>query len=314
MSQASGFVDPPDIDRELDDEIVRDVVRGQFPQLAVHSVEYLDSGSSYDAYLVDGQLVFRFPRHELAAHDFDRQDRIHALVASAAGASVGIPKIVLWGTPCTRFPHRFAAHKLIPGVAAWDTSVPETPELADDLGCALTRIHAIPSSAAERIGVGEASETLRGLLDEWQQRSNELQQMVRHVPEIEELAPEACTWLRAGPVVPNDYRGVPRFVHSDFVPRHIIVSPTTGRLSGIIDWEPGLGDPAQDFSYLLFCRGWSFLQRTMAAYELPVDPAFRERTIFLARIRALLWLANAIRNRWDTKPFLGILRNTFATE
>jgi hypothetical protein len=52
----------------------------------------------------------------------------------------------------------------------------------------------------------------------------------------------------------------------------------------------------------------------MAAYELPVDPAFRERTIFLARIRALLWLANAIRNRWDTKPFLGILRNTFATE
>jgi aminoglycoside phosphotransferase (APT) family kinase protein len=89
---------------------------------------------------------------------------------------------------------------LIPGVAAWDTSVPETPELADELGCALTRIHAIPSSAAERIGVGEASETLRGLLDEWQQRSNELQQMVRHVPEIEELALEACTWLRAGPV------------------------------------------------------------------------------------------------------------------
>lgn len=85
-------------------------------------------------------------------------------------------------------------------------------------------------------------------------------------------------------------------------------------LSGIIDWEPGLGDPAQDFSYLLFCRGWSFLQRTMAAYELPVDPAFRERTVFLARIRALLWLAHPIRNGWDTKPFLGILRNTFATE
>ena len=97
MSQASGFVDPPEIDRELNADIVRDLVRSRFPQLAVRSVEYLGSGSSYDAYLVDGRLVFRFPRHKLAAHDFDRQDRIHALVASAAGASVGIPKIVLWG-------------------------------------------------------------------------------------------------------------------------------------------------------------------------------------------------------------------------
>src|SRR4030095_14430075 len=107
MSQASGSVDPPEIDRELNDEIVRDLVRSQFPQLAVHSVEYLDSGWQYDAYLVDGQLVFRFPRHELGAQDFDRQDRIHALVASAAGAFVAIPNIVLWGTPSTRFPHRF---------------------------------------------------------------------------------------------------------------------------------------------------------------------------------------------------------------
>lgn len=297
--------DGPEIDRELNDDIVRDLVRSQFPHLAVHSVEYLDSGWQYDAYLVDDQLVFRFPRHE--AHDFDQDDRILALVGSAAGAFVGIPRIVLWGAPSARFPHRFAAHKLIPGVAAWDTSVPDTLELADDIGRALTRIHAIPSSAAERIGVGEASETARGLLDE-------LQQTVRDVPGLEELAPEACAWFRARPVVPNDYRGVPRFLHNDFVPRHIIVSRTTGRLSGIIDWSPGLGDPAQDFSFLLFCRRWSFLQRTMAAYELPVDPAFRERTIFLARIRALLWLANSIRNRWDTKPFLGILRNTFATE
>ena len=47
-----------------------------------------------------------------------------------------------------------------------------------------------------------------------------------------------------------------------------------------------------------------------SSHDLPFTPL----TIFLGRIRALLWLANSIRNRWDTEPFLGILRNTFTTE
>ena len=304
MSQASGSAEEPEVVRE---DVVRDVVREQFPQLAVRSVEYLESGWLYDAYLVDHELVFRFPRYAVGAQDFDRQDRVHALVASAVGDSVGIPKIILWGAPSTRFPHRFAAHTLIPGVAAWHTSAGETPELARDLGCALTRIHAIPASAAEKIGVGKGGEGSRKLLEEYQVKA-------RDVPEIEELAPDACAWLREHRAVPNDYPGMPRFIHNDLVPRHIIVNPATGRLSGIIDWNPALGDPAEDFSWLLFCRGLSFLDRAISAYGLPVDPAFRERTVFLARIRALVWLEGAIGKPWDIQVFLEILRKTFATE
>lgn len=301
-----GFFDPPPSDRELNDDIVRDVVRDQFPPLAVQSVEYLGSGWENDAYLVNHHLVLRFPRYADVARGFEREDRLLTLVAAAAGASVGIPRITLWGKPSARFPHPFVGHDLIPGVAADDPSVPWAPELADDLGRALTRIHSIPAALADDVDVVHVAVSCREPLDE-------LRRQMHLVPEIGDIAPRGCAWLDAGPVVPADYVGPPRFIHNDFSADHIIVSRTTGRLSGIIDWsDAALGDPAQDFSYLLLCRGWSFLQRALDAYGLPLDAAFSERSIFLARVRALGWLADAIKRRGSTTPSLEIVRRVFA--
>src|SRR5947207_12549112 len=127
-SHAAAFAERQEYDPELHLDIVRDVVREQFPQFAVRSVEHLGSGWACDAYLVDDAMVFKFPRHAAAERDLNRIDRIQTLVASAAGTDVGIPRITLWGTPSARFPHRFVGHRLIRGVAMW--SVPETPELA----------------------------------------------------------------------------------------------------------------------------------------------------------------------------------------
>jgi aminoglycoside phosphotransferase (APT) family kinase protein len=116
-------------------------------------------------------------------------------------------------------------------------------------------------------------------------------------------------------VVPRDHSGAPRFIHNDFSSEHIIISLTTGRLSGIIDWSgAALGDAAQDFAYILLWRGWAFAQRAIGAYALPVDAAFNERTIFFARIRALGWLADAIKRGGSTAPLLDTVRRTFISD
>jgi hypothetical protein len=57
-----------------------------------------------------------------------------------------------------------------------------------------------------------------------------------------------------------------------------------------------------------------FLRRSLAAYELEADAAFAERTIFLARLRALCWLAGAVRQPWDTEGWVKILRTTLGTD
>jgi aminoglycoside phosphotransferase (APT) family kinase protein len=289
IRETSGFVEDDEFDSALSVELVQSVVYEQFPHLADRPVELLESGWSYDAYLVDRTLVFRFPRHAVVADDLPRRERLLALVGSAVGAHVGIPRSVLRGTPSARFPYAFVAHEYIAGEQAWKAAV--TPELAGDIGRALARIHAIQPSAAAAIDVPTLRENLRDLL-------NQTWQGVSQVPAVKSSVPGPYRWLAAGPAVPNDYDGPPRFIHSDLIPRHIIVNRATGRLSGILDWEPVFGDPAFDFSYLPYSGPLSFVRQAVNGYELSGDHALMERTIFLGRIRSLGWMAHAIEDNW----------------
>jgi aminoglycoside phosphotransferase (APT) family kinase protein len=309
MTGAIGFYEPPPIDRELTAEIVRDVVREQFPELAVATVERLGDGWENETYLVAGRVVFRFPRRADGG-GFEWEERVHAFVASVIGHMVGIPRITRWGRPSARFPYPFAGHDVVPGIDANDPRAPRNPALADDIGRVLGRLHATPPEAAAAAGAFIAT-----LADgDWAAALERVRRWVGEVPEIRGHAPGACAWLDAAPPAPDLYRGPPRFIHDDFQMEHVLVSPTTGRLTGIVDWGGGLGDPAADFSYVLLHGGWSFFQRALAAYDLPLDAEFAERTLFSARLGALGWLADAVKRGKSPSRELAIVRRVFELE
>ena len=305
-----GFYEPPPTDRELTAEIVRAVVREQFPELAVASVEPMGEGWEFETFLVDDRVVFRFPRRADGGDGFEWQERLHVLVASVISDIVRIPRITRWGKPCGRFPYRFTGHDLVPGVGANDPSVSMNPELADDIGRVLSRLHAIPADVAAVAGVGTADpndvDLGAALL--------RLRRWVSEVPEIRDHAHDPCMWLDRVPHAPDAYRGMPRLIHGDFQMEHVLVSPTTGRLSGIIDWGPVLCEPAPDFNYVLLHGGWSFFQRAVAAYDLPLDAEFAKRTLFSARLGALAGLADAVKRGRSPSRELAIVQRVFELE
>jgi aminoglycoside phosphotransferase (APT) family kinase protein len=310
MTESIPFYEAPPIDRELTLEIVRDVVGQQFPELAGATVERLGEGWEHETYLVDDRVVFRFPRQAGGGDGFEWEEGLHALVASVIGDLVGIPRITRWGRPSARFPYPFAGHDLIPGVAANDSLAPFNPALADDIGRVLARLHAIPAEAAAAAGAGPADPYKTDLsagLERVRFRVNEL-------PEIRRQLPNRCAWLDSIVRVPDAYGGPPRFIHDDFQPEHVLVSRATGRLSGIIDWGGGLGDPARDFSYVLLLGGWSFFQRALRAYDLPLDVEFVKRTLFSARLGSLDWLGYAIAHGGQTAGNLVTVRRVFELE
>ena len=112
-------------------------------------------------------------------------------------------------------------------------------------------------------------------------------------------------------IVPRDFTDERRFVHGDLHPEHILVDRLTGRLTGIVDWGQGFGDPAHDFEFLLVARGLSFLLGAIRAYTVPVDAQFLWRTVYFARLRALGWLADAIRRGANIETDMAVLRRTF---
>jgi len=309
MTESLGFYVPPPTDRVLTVAMVGDVVREQFPDLAADSVERLGDGWEHETFLVDDRVVFRFPR-QAGGDDFEWEEGLHALVASVIGHMVGVPRITRWGRPSARFPYGFAGHELVPGVPANDPSVRLNPALADDIGRVLARLHAIPADAAVAAGAGPAEMHKADLAAGLEQ----VRRWVGELPEIRGHAPDACTWLDDVPRAPNAYRGPPRFIHDDFQMEHVLVDPTTGRLSGIIDWGGGLGDPVRDFNYVLLHGGWSFFQRAVAAYDLPLDAEFIERTLVSARLGALGWFADAVKRGEHTSRYLAIVQRVFELE
>jgi aminoglycoside phosphotransferase (APT) family kinase protein len=302
------FWEEPPVDRELNAEIVRDVVREQFPELAADTIEPMGEGWEHETYLVDGRVVFQFPRQAGGGDGFEWEERLQALVASFIGDIVGIPRITRVGRPCARFPYPFAGYHVIPGVAANDSSVRLNPALADDIGRVLARLHAIPADVASSLmGTDpEKADLFAGL--------RRVRYWVDHLPEIRRLVPDRCAWLDSIRSVPDVYRGPPRVIHDDFQMEHVLVDPTTGRLTGIIDWGGVLGDPARDFNYVLLHGGWSFFQRALAAYDLPLDAEFTERTLFSARLGALDWLAYTLRRGGNTSRDLATLGRVFELE
>lgn len=304
MLESDAFIlmEPPPADRELNADLVRQVLADQFPSLGLQTVDYLASGWEHDAYLVDERVVLRFPRYREVADGLERDGAILELVSSAVGSAATIPQITLWGSPSKHFPHHFFGHEAIPGVDA-NPLVHPSNDLAADLGVALSRVHAITSVAAASAGVGSAKDdcSIDLLVDQ-----------ATTVGGLRALVPEAFAWLAARPEAPV-FEGSPRFVHNDLQPEHIITDAGSGRLSGVIDWSgAGLGDPTVDFAFLLLLGGRSFLGAALTEYRLPVDDRFVDRVLFRARVRALGWLVHALHVDLDTTRSLTEVCNAFA--
>jgi aminoglycoside 2''-phosphotransferase len=295
---------PPASDRDLTPRIVQAVLREQFPELGHESVVHLGSGWEYDAYLVDEAVVLRFPRYAEVAAGLDRVESILKLVVESVAADLTVPRIILRGEPGAHFPHRFFGHRIIPGVPAISERAPECANLASDLGRALGALHSIPPATAEALGAARQKWTCRSAFDG-------LVALVAEAEGIQDLAPAAVEWLRAGPTVPAEYRGPPRVLHDDLSPDHIIVDASSGRLRGVIDWGLALGDPAQDLTFILPWWGWEFTTRLLESYGQPLDEPFVQRLDFLARVRSLGSLGHSIPDPLGVRNSLRMIGNAF---
>ncbi|MGH7480729.1 MAG: phosphotransferase family protein [Longimicrobiales bacterium] len=274
--------------------------------MEVHSVQHLGSGWERDVFLINDRLVVHFPRYAGVAEGLARHEAILEFVDSSVGRAVTVPRISIWGRASEHFPHAFFGHEVIPGVEADPMDAAAAPELASDLGEALSRIHAIPAASARELGISVD-------LGDCQTAFRDLMRQVDVVNGLEEVVPESCEWLLGPPIIPNGYAGPHRFLHNDLHPEHVIVEPGSGRLAGIIDWSGvALGDPSVDFSFLLLLHGRKFLDRALAAYGLPIDDEFLNRTIFRARVRGLGWLVYALHRQADLARSLREVENTFS--
>jgi aminoglycoside phosphotransferase (APT) family kinase protein len=261
----------PDI--EMSPELALELVREQFPELG-RTIEPFGSGWDNTAYLVDGDLVFRFPRREFAVPFLAREAGVLPKLAPRLPLLIPIPRWV--GVPSPRFPWPFAGYRLIPG-RTLDAATPSSAErraAAPVLAEFLRTLHCIPLDGLDLPpdGLARTDFVRRGPL------------MFERLAGLESagVIADRQPWTRmfegCGPPEPPPH---PVPVHGDLYERHVLVDEAN-RVSGVIDWgDVHAGDPALDLSFL-----YRFFPAEERGDFLRVYGPVDARTARLARLRA----------------------------
>jgi aminoglycoside phosphotransferase (APT) family kinase protein len=302
--------DPWEPDQPLTIERAEALIRASFPSIDSSDLRFLGSGWEFDAYVTSDGWVVRFPRRVEAAGLFDKEGRVHRLVADVLPSDVAIPRVELVAASQPEFPFRFAAHRFIPGVPADDVDDRFLALLARQIGAALGGIHGIPEVAAREAGV-EPDVDDEGGRGWFEKGLRELSTLRRSDPAID----RAAKWVAGVPVSSARFAGPLRFIHQDLSPEHVLVDPATGRLTGILDWTDAiLGDAARDFVFLVAWRGWAFAEEVLRNYPHTVDPGFRDRLRFMARLLTPVWLGYAVARGTEVEKLTAWVHNAYAPD
>lgn len=228
----------------LEPPLALELIQEQFPDLLLSKIRLLGAGWDNTAFVINEDLIFRFPRREIAVSLLETEWCILPKLAARLSLPIPIPK---WrGSPTSRFPWPFVGYKMLSGFTACyaNLSEQERERLAQPIAHFLASLHATPTSiisGCQIPGDNQGRIDWKTLIPKVIKNIEELSllNLVEKRDELESLL-ESLQNLR--PPLSSV------LVHGDFYVRHILVDKTHN-LAGIIDWgDIHVGDPAIDLA------------------------------------------------------------------
>jgi aminoglycoside phosphotransferase (APT) family kinase protein len=272
-----------DAEHALDATAARALLAGQFPDLALDSVQPLGVGFDNTVYLVDDTWVFRFPRREVAVPLMDRELAVLPGLAPRVPLPVPVPELV--GHPADGYPWPFWGARLVPGVELAEARLADDMReaLAGQVGTFLRVLHdpavaqdlggSLPHDPMRRGTPSTRGPMAREALDRLAARGtwDATTDLDRQIDEV----------IAAADPLPAP-TGDPVLVHGDLHLRHLMVG-ADGRATGVIDWgDCCLADPALDLSLAYGAFSGPARAALLTAYGLPVDEERELRARLLA--------------------------------
>lgn len=228
---------PWEAEHEVSPEAARELIESQFPELSPAQVTHFSSGWDNVAYLVNDELMFRFPQRQLGADCMESEIKVLPRIADRL--PLAIPKPEFIGTAASGYPWPFAGYRFLSGRTACsaELSNDQRSAIAERLANFLRELHSVSHDEAIRLG---APPCVIGRLD----LSHRIPRTVERIAAlaesglIDDAAPYHAllkqTEARFGHA---NFKSGPDslLVHGDLYVRHLLVDEA-GNLSGVIDW------------------------------------------------------------------------------
>ncbi|MGW8887411.1 aminoglycoside phosphotransferase family protein [Streptomyces sp. NPDC055749] len=251
---------------EIDENLVRTLVREQHPDLAELDLREVIGGWDNQLWRLGDELAVRMPRTERAPSLLRNEYRW--LPALAPRLPLPVPTLVRMGEPSARFPRSWTIATWVPGEPA-DRAPISHARAADTLAGFLEALHVeAPAEAPVSPDRGVPLKTLAdGVGKTFDHLASE--GIVPDLRNVREVWDEAL----AAP----DWEGPPVWLHGDLHPANVVVRD--GTLSGVIDFgDMCAGDPAVDLA-----AAWVLLPAGAAARFFDAYAHADEATVRRAR-------------------------------
>jgi aminoglycoside phosphotransferase (APT) family kinase protein len=266
-------------DIEIDASLAGRLIASQFPEFASATIVPFGSGWDNAAFLIDGRVVFRFPRRRIAAGLIEREVAILPHVAPRLPLAISAPHFV--GAKSVEYPWVFAGYERIDGSTACSVVLSDVSRtaLAEPLARFLRALHEVEPAALVTRGLPPDE---IGRLDHEKRFRASRERIATLVASGHLEGDDVFTaWLAARPPAAAEDAKC-RLVHGDLYARHVLLGDRAVP-TGIIDWgDVHLGDPALDIAIAHLMLPPSAHEVFRAAYG-PID----ERTWHAARYRAI---------------------------
>jgi len=269
-------------------------IRKIAPEVVVNSIAINREGLLNDVVIINGELIFRFPKHEYGLRHLKDEARLLRLLQNYI--TLRIPSPLYETDDCL-------AYRMIPGETLRRDMLMRLSEsdqqvIADQLAQFLKELHGIPINeiADFEVPLADALMKYEGWVNVYERIRVKVFSLL--MPHVRDWVTEHFESHLADR---SNFEYEMRMVDTDIPPYHIMFDGRTRRINGIIDFGcAGLGDPAIDFGVIIYNYGESFVDRFYKGY--PEAEVYLKRARFYAGAHEVRWLLTGI-ERDDTKWF-----------
>ena len=268
----------------LSGDRVAAIVAAAFPALAPVRADYLGEGCDSVAFVVNGALVFRFPKRDDVAEQLLREARLLPHVARQV--PLPIPVYSHMGRPSRLFPRPFGAYPMVAGTPAIHFELAVLPQdaIARALAGVLSGLHAWDrADALQRL---IPSTDVNALIDEVRTDAlDDFDLVARQAPD--RPLEDWHAYISHPPAATNGAEAV--VVHGDLAAEHVLFDEATRTVTGVIDWsEVAMADAAMDFAGVFHWGGDELVNAVLQLYTgAAATPGTLMRARYLAACRGV---------------------------
>jgi aminoglycoside phosphotransferase (APT) family kinase protein len=238
----------PDID--ISETVIKNILANQFPQIIINSIKLIGEGWDNRVYLVNEQIIFRFPRRKVAVELITRENKLLPNLPPFTDLVIPIPTFI--GEPSEIYPYVFQGYNLIPGISGYLANLSDADRKLSlpILAKFLQELHSIDSQQAILLGaepqIFDRTEMDRVI--------TALQERVKAISDKNICVVNQTLFkeeIHAAKMLKLDF-SKKCLVHGDLDCRHLLFEHK--KLVGIIDWgDMGINHKAVDLSII-----WNF--------------------------------------------------------